>query len=126
MGSIPIRRTNFIMETVMKNVHVSYEYTMMNEMYNVMNGGTIRPDIVNNMWNIVAYNTARNLIWGALWTQGVGIPREVEDILQKVEDQIRSLTNARTDVTKEKLQPSDFEVLRNFIEKHKDKLELVP
>ena len=101
--------------------HISYEYTMMNEMYRIKDGGQVQMDVFNNMWNIVAFTTAQNLIWSQLFGN-VKIPNDILEILDKVDDQIMSLTSQRTSVTSEKLQPYHFFVLRDFIEQHKDKL----
>jgi len=103
--------------------HTSYEYTMMNEMYRIKDGGQVQMDVFNNMWNIVAFNTAQNLIWGQLFGR-VQIPDNILEILDKVDDQITSLTSNRTSVTSEKLQTYEFFALRDFIEQHKDKLNI--
>ena len=103
--------------------HISYEYTMMSEMHRIKDGGQLQMDVFNNMWNIVAFTTAQNLIWSQLFDR-VKIPNDILEILDKVDDQIMSLTSRRTSDTSEKLQLEDFLVLKNFIDQHKDKLNI--
>lgn len=96
---------------------------MMNEMYNVMNGGNVSGVVANNMWGITAFVAANNLIWYLyIHDDDFKIPDNIMDILKKVSDQIITLSHQRTAETSEKLQPSDFVKLREFIEEHKDKL----
>ena len=45
------------------NEHISYEYNMMKIVGDAwFNGGTLPPDVVNNMCTIVCYVTAKNLV----------------------------------------------------------------
>ena len=105
------------------NEHVSYEYVMMKEMYNIKDGGgQLHMDIFNNMWNIVAYNTAYNLIEYMFDELDIHYDNEVARILDKVYHQIRTITIRRTAKQEDKLQPEDFKKLVEYIEKHKDKL----
>ena len=104
------------------NEHVSYEYVMMKEMEVVMNGGHIHTDVINNMWNIVSYNTAYNLIVYMRTELDISYDEEIATILSKVYHQIRSISDRRTSNQEDKLQPKDFMKLIAFIEENKDKL----
>ena len=112
------------MEKVM-NEHVSYEYTMMNEVANMWDNPSsgIKAQVLNNMCNMVAYLTAQNLIWYI--ADEVDIPSDVQDLLSKIDTQIMCLSpSSRSSEMSEKLQPSDFAKLKSFIEANKDKLNI--
>lgn len=107
------------------NEHVSYEYQMMTAI-NELWGGTrpVPSDVWNNMCNIVAYNTAYNIIeymWGEL---DITYDVDVGIILNKVHCQIRTISKSRTSKQEDKLQPEDFKKLVEHIMNHKDELNI--
>lgn len=103
------------------NKHVEYEYVMMILVDRYWNGEDRVPgDVWNNMCNIVAFNTAQNLIWHLIY-QGVDVPIEVSNLLWKISGQINTL-DRRTDVQEEKLQPEDFKYLMAWINTKKEEL----
>jgi hypothetical protein len=104
--------------------HISYEYIMMTEVAKVWEDPSrgINAQMFNNMCNMVVYLTAQNLIW--YLADEVEIPSDIQKILDKVDTQIMCLSSHRTADWNEKLQPSDFKRLQEFIEEHKNILKL--
>ena len=102
--------------------HISYEYTMMTEVAKVWENPSrgVSAQMFNNMCNMIVYLTAQNLIW--YLADEVEIPSDVQQILNKIDTQIMCLSSQRTADWNEKLQPSDFKKLQEFIETNKDKL----
>ena len=102
--------------------HISYEYTMLTEVGRMWEDPTngINAQVFNNMCNMVVYLTAQNLIWYI--ADEVEIPSDIQVILNKIDTQIMSLSSERTNNMNDKLQPSDFQTLQTFIEKHKNLL----
>ena len=102
--------------------HISYEYTMMTEVAKVWEDPSrgINAQMFNNMCNMVVYLTAQNLVWYI--ADEVEIPSDIHHILSLIDTQIMCLSSERTIDMADKLQPSDFKKLQEFIEMHKDKL----
>ena len=102
--------------------HISYEYTMMNEVARMWEDPSkgINPQVFNNMCNMVVYLTAQNLVWYI--ADEVELTTDIHQILSKIDTQIMCLSSERTTNMNDKLQPSDFKKLQEFIETHKDKL----
>ena len=102
--------------------HISYEYTMMTEVAKVWENPSrgVSAQMFNNMCNMIVYLTAQNLIW--YLADEVEIPTEIQQILNKVDYQIMCLSSERISDWNEKLQPSDFKKLQEFIETNKSVL----
>ena len=103
--------------------HISYEYTMMNIVGDAWcNQGKIESDVAHNMCGIVVYNAIQNLANYLCKEKGVVLPSDIDVILCKIHNQITTLTDARTDITEEKLQAKDFMKIWAWIEEQKDLL----
>jgi hypothetical protein len=83
-----------------------------------INGGNLNdPIVVNNMCGMVLYTTASKIILYLYANEGLVIPDDILEILNKVVLQITTLVpELRTEVQEEKLQPKDFLKLQKFID----------
>lgn len=97
-------------------VHVQYEFAMLFHAVNNMKTG-IHDGIVFNVYNIVGFNCAANLIdyLGTLQE----IPHDIEVLRGRIAIQVRTLTNQRTNQYASKLKDKDlfhiFEYIFNNI-----------
>jgi hypothetical protein len=95
--------------------HINYEYVMLTETNKAWKSGQIHPFVFNNMCNIVVYKTAYSLLTYIIDNELVGfLPPEIESIYGKIHDQIIGLSEKRTAVQENKLQPDDCQKLIDY------------
>lgn len=105
--------------------HIGYDIGMMGmAVYSWARGGGIQTAADINIFTIVGFNCAANLL--DLMSQEIDHPPEIHKLRRLIEEQIRSLTPKRTAVMEDKLALSEMKQLFAYIYDHASQIGYTP